>query len=135
VASKPAWITEYPSYEQIVNSWGWPVEAFETFGSYQGDHLALLQEGQMRFGLIVFGYGSCSGCDWLEDVAPWDDEGDWQGVIDLSAKLREDIHWERTRADLTAWVDAHPENNWWCYDAEIATWLNRNLGTHLREDV
>lgn len=130
--SKPAWAGTYgPSYEEIVNSWGYQVEEFETFGSYQGDHLALVKNGA-AIGLIVFGYGSCSGCDELEAITPYsDDEADWSPVIEFAEKLRGDIHWEGDRDQLREWVDATPENHWWSYDDEIAKWLNAELGTSL----
>lgn len=136
MSAKPEWAGEHgTSYEQIVGSWGYDVLEFETFGSYQGDHLALLRRGE-EVGLIVFGYGSCSGCDELESIAPswWDDDdpGDWRPVIDLSDRLRKSVHWSPSRDDLREWIDATPENHWWSYEDEIARWLNANLATSLR---
>ena len=42
-----------------------PLLAYETFGSYQGDYIVVLDAGDS---LEVYkgSYGSCSGCDWLE---------------------------------------------------------------------
>jgi hypothetical protein len=133
-SNKPAWAGEYgPSYEDIVRSWPYEVLDFETFGSYQGDHLALLKNGD-AIGLVVFGYGSCSGCDKLEAITPWDDDedSDWQPLIDFAATLRDAIHWEGDRDQLREWIDARPENNWWSYDNEISKWLNANLSTSLK---
>ena len=136
MSNKPAWASEYVTYEDIVKSWGWRVLNFETFGSYQGDHLALLERpGQV--GLIVFGYGSCSGCDELDAITPWDyddEPGDWTPVIDFAAQLRDAVHWEPSRDALRDWIDASPENRWWSYDAEIAAWLNSNLNTSLKRE-
>jgi hypothetical protein len=131
MTSKPAWASAYPTYEEIVDSWGYVVHAFETFGSYQGDHVALI-EGEPGVGLIVFGYGSCSGCDELEAIAPYGEDEDWQPVIDFAARLREGVHWEPSRGALRDWVNARPENHWWSCDEEIARWLNATLGTSLK---
>lgn len=137
MSNKPAWASEYVSYEDIVKSWGWTVLNFETFGSYQGDHLALLERGA-EVGLIVFGYGSCSGCDELESITPYGyDEGepvDWSPVTNFATQLRESVHWESSRDALRNWIDAHPENHWWSYDDEISGWLNTNLGTSLKRE-
>lgn len=133
MTNKPAWASDYIGYEDIVKSWGWTVLNFETFGSYQGDHLALLQRGN-EIGLVVFGYGSCSGCDVLQAITPWehDDEPvDWTPVITFARELSDSVHWEPSRDALRDWIDEHPENHWWSYDDEISSWLNRALATHL----
>jgi len=46
--------------------------AFEMFGSYQGDWIAVLDAGE-NLELWKGYYGSCSGCDWLEANAGWGD--------------------------------------------------------------
>lgn len=38
----------------------------EYFGSYQGDAFFVVEGPGDTVGLIVVGYGSCSGCDWYE---------------------------------------------------------------------
>lgn len=40
--------------------------SFETDNGYQGDYCAVLTDGERLF-YYVDSYGSCSGCDWLED--------------------------------------------------------------------
>ncbi len=40
--------------------------SFEDDGGYQGDYCAVLSDGERLF-YYVDSYGSCSGCDWLED--------------------------------------------------------------------
>ena len=133
MTNKPAWASEYVTYKDIVKSWGWTIVHFETFGSYQGDHLALLHRGT-ETGLMVFGYGSCSGCDELQGVTPWahdDEPADWSPVINLATRLRDSVHWEPSQDALRRWVDETPENHWWSYNDEIASWLNRTLSTHL----
>lgn len=57
--------------EGIVALAGGTILASEYFGSYQGDWLARTTVGWLRDG-----YGSCSGCDWIEDMEserldPW----------------------------------------------------------------
>lgn len=89
-------------------------------------------------GLVIFGYGSCSGCDALEAYQPshWSCEDgactcDWTQVIELARSLQESIHWDISRADLGVWVTENPENYWWSYDDDIKSWLDFELDTDL----
>lgn len=41
------------------------------FGSYQGDYIITLANGD-TIELYKGGYGSCSGCDWLEAEKDWE---------------------------------------------------------------
>ena len=44
--------------------------AYQTYGSYQGEYLAVLEDnGVYKF--YIDSYGSCSGCDWLEAEQDW----------------------------------------------------------------
>lgn len=47
--------------------------SYNEFGSYQGDWIACLENGD-SIELWKGGYGSCSGCDWIQAVYSWDDE-------------------------------------------------------------
>lgn len=53
-------------YEPMLASLGGAVAVYESDGEYQGDSYALLRDGA-RVGFLVFGWGSCSGCDALQD--------------------------------------------------------------------
>ena len=127
---KPEWVSgEYGmSYDEIVSSWGYQLVDSEAFGDYQGDYAYLLRDGD-RHGLVVIGYGSCSGCDALQSVEPWEEDGDWSGVVELADELRKDIHWEDSKAALMAWVSGHPERHWWSYEDEMKKWLNGHGAT------
>jgi len=47
--------------------------SYEEDGGYQGEYKVILTDGNRDF--YFFGsYGSCSGCDWLEDVRDWDND-------------------------------------------------------------
>lgn len=124
---KPAWLPDddYPEYEHIVKSWGYEITDAQAFGSYQGDIVYLLKDGD-RHGLVVIGYGSCSGCDALEAATPYGNNADWSPLIELAAELKRDIHWENTHKALMEWANTAPENHWWAYDDDMIEWLNRH---------
>ena len=49
---------------------GYDLVSFERDGGYQGDYCAVLTDGERLF-YYIDSYGSCSGCDWLEDKGSW----------------------------------------------------------------
>lgn len=48
-----------------------PLLKYKTFGSYQGDYIAVLG-GEESVEIYKGSYGSCSGCDWLEGEKDWE---------------------------------------------------------------
>jgi hypothetical protein len=133
LSSKPVWWGSYGGdYRSMVADWGCTVLAFETCGSYQGDHVVLLADGDRR-GYLVIGYGSCSGCDSLEAMsssAPWDydDEDDedvppfdWTEINQFSTDTRGTVHWEDSAPQLAVWLQGRLEadNDWWSFDDEV----------------
>jgi hypothetical protein len=55
------------SHQEILRQQGFSITAFETFGDYQGDYAAIVEKNG-KVGLVIIGYGSCSGCDALEGI-------------------------------------------------------------------
>lgn len=127
VMNKPVWITEeYPSYDQIIKSFGHAIMDKETFGDYQGDYVYILKNKHTgEIGYIVIGYGSCSGCDRLQSA--YDDhwhnkdeecDCDWEELIHLRDSIESGIHWEAPENRLIG-------NDWWLYDKELYEWLSK----------
>ena len=56
----------FSSYQALVESYGYEVLDSITLGSYQGDIVMVVGDMAGKYGLLVTGYGSCSGCDALE---------------------------------------------------------------------
>lgn len=78
----------YPSYETLVACFGEIVVSVAD-NDYQGDTRYLLRAPDGRWGILINGWGSCSGCDALEACS---------GHEDL-AKLREGL------GAATKWFD------------------------------
>lgn len=108
-------IDSYPSWDGIVSSWPYEVVDFSTFGSYQGDHTVLLRDGD-RWGWIVIGYGSCSGCDALEAAADWGDPYWNDDVVRLAESAREGVRWG-SATELADYLESNlQENDWYYYE-------------------
>jgi len=99
----------YPDLEEEFG-WGGPgdygplLESFEyeillqvDDGDYQGDSRLLLRDGN-RYGLLVFGWGSCSGCDALQACSSIKD------IEELRDGLHGDIIWKDSREEMLEFV-------------------------------
>lgn len=118
---KPLWAGEnYTTYGDIINSFGYEVVIEKDFGDYQGDFCYILKDGN-RIGYLIVGYGSCSGCDALQDAEPFcmcetDCVCDWSRVVNLRNSLLREVKWESPE-------NALPENQWWLYEDRMKDWL------------
>jgi hypothetical protein len=75
-----------PSYRELIDSFETKVLMEKHDDDYQGDSFYLLTDGE-RYGILVFGWGSCSGCDGLEAC------GSREEVIQLRDGLWNSITW------------------------------------------
>ncbi len=82
---------EYPyyGYADLLDSFELDEVLSGCAGDYQGDLFSLFKDGS-KYGYLVFGYGSCSGCDTLEAVQM--DEG-YEGIKTLRDSLFGRIKW------------------------------------------
>ena len=94
------------------DNWGWSdygpmLKSFgeiiceQSFGSYQGDTLAILFDDG-KYGYILFGWGSCSGCDALQACY-----GDMDKLNDLAKRMWDSIVWYDTPQELIGWIKSH----------------------------
>lgn len=77
-------------YDDLVTSFGYKILDKLDEGSYQGTFIYLLQRPDMSpsmYGLLLVGYGSCSGCDSLQACATYKE------VVELRDSLYDDIKW------------------------------------------
>lgn len=64
------------------------------FGSYQGDYIFLV-EGASNYGIVIAGYGSCTGCDALEAAVygnAYSSGPDLAALDSLAEELRNSAH-------------------------------------------
>ena len=80
---------DYDYGELVATMPGYVLHSFDV-GDYQGDTFYLLKDGT-RYGVLVFGYGSCSGCDALQGC-----ESDVQRVTELRNDMYNSIVWRES---------------------------------------
>jgi hypothetical protein len=102
-------------YEKLVTLYGLPVLYEWEEPYYQGDGVFILQGEDGRIGLMVYGFGSCSGCDALQACSTTQD------VADLANEMFEGTRWFDDKEAMRAFID-DPEsklNDWWMNDRAI----------------
>ena len=124
----------YPTYELLIESAGLEIVDSMCFGAYQGDEVVLVKKDD-KYGILIFGYGSCTGCDALQ--AAWDDDESWEkehayteenmgNLIALRDSLVGNIRWTNGRLTLKGLVrklNQNKENYWYMHDTEIKDYV------------
>jgi thioredoxin-related protein len=88
------WISDYTP---IVESFGKVVVRVDE-DNYQGDSYVYYHEGD-KHGVLVFGWGSCSGCDALQACKSIKD------IEELIESLRKNIRWFDSASSLYNWIN------------------------------
>lgn len=99
------------AYEPMVEDVG-KIVLWHMCGDYQGDYHVLIEGEGGDFGYVSIGYGSCSGCDALQQCDTAEQIGD------LAASVQREIHWEADVAAMKKWL---LERDWevsWCWHYE-----------------
>lgn len=97
----------HPNYEALVSRMG-EILISSHDDDYQGDSYYILrnQDGT-RVGFLEFGWGSCSGCDWLESCDSYED---LQALFD---SLESKIYWFDSVTDFKTWESTHDWGGEW----------------------
>lgn len=90
---------KYPQweYEELVDSMGVKVLHSVDIGQYEGDTMSLVKEG-CRYGLLVYGWGSCSGCDAAQGCRTVKE------ATELRDQIWNEIHWEDSKKSMHKYI-------------------------------
>jgi len=94
-----------PRMEELIKSTNSDVINTTYLGNYSGDALMILRRDN-KFGLLIFGYGSCSGCDALKAC------NDYKDLYNLREALHKSVIWK----EYTEFVEYLKDKDW---DAEF----------------
>lgn len=117
--------------------WGWSdyqpmLEAFGTIAIqvddhyYQGDS-RLLYDNDGKIGFLMFGWGSCSGCDALQAC------NTIEQVQALCDDLQDDIRWFDNRKEALEWFCTHDWEGDYSWYAEETKEFVRKCIEYLKE--
>lgn len=103
------------NYEPMVEAFGRTICSVDT-DDYQGDSFRLLADGDepdQKYGLMVFGWGSCSGCDALQACASVKE------LQELMDHLQDQIRWFADKESLLKFMMEHDwEGDWHWHRSE-----------------
>jgi hypothetical protein len=94
----------YLGYEDMVEAFGRRLLAASDTDSSEGDSYRLIADGDepdQRYGILIFGWGSCSGCDALEGCSYITE------VQELANDLQDSIKWFPNKEALREYVQSH----------------------------
>lgn len=112
---------KYSSYEDLVESFEVETLLMKDIGDYQGDYYFLLRDGD-RYGYFIFGYGSCSGCDYLQSCY-----GDIGEITSYRDELWNSIAW-KSRAEMYEYFLAKDEKlEWWGHSSDYVKFKEQVL--------
>lgn len=84
-------------YNPLLQSYGYDIILQVDDQGYEGDTRVIFRDGN-RYGLLIFGWGSCSGCDALQACTTL------QEVEELRKHLHDKIKWG-TAAELLEYIE------------------------------
>lgn len=118
-------------YDDLVLTFTDEIVSLKEFGSYQGDYVYRVKRDGKE-GLLVVGYGSCSGCDALQAALGYAyEEVDFltklPDVEALADQLEGDIIWSATSLgeSMVARVESKHQGDWWGHEADLYRYLIR----------
>jgi len=125
------------NYHSLLELCGAKVIAFETFGDYQGTWIAKVKYND-KIGYVEGSYGSCSGCDSLQDILMnHNSTGDtyhWfepentncNSCVEIEQLLKNmSIVYLEGLEDFQTTISRHIENSEWDLESEnIVKWMH-----------
>jgi hypothetical protein len=103
---------DFRNYEMIVDSFELGILIEVEDDDYQGDSFFLLRDHE-KYGILIFGWGSCSGCDPLDEIC---DSFKGSKFIEEMTKFRDDMYdsivW-RSREEIVEYISEKNFNFEW----------------------
>lgn len=109
VYPEPDWRGYFSEYDPLLASFGYEIVLKVDDDDYQGDSRILYRDGQ-RFGILTFGWGSCSGCDALQAC------DNLEEVEELRADLHSQIKWFASPSEALHYINTHDWEGDYCWN-------------------
>lgn len=107
------------NYDDLIKSCNLKIVNKERFGSYQGDIFYLVKD-ENRYGFVVVGFGSCSGCDALYSCTTLDE------LSLLRDKIYSNITWRNSKKGIINYLeekDHSKEYYFWLEKSDIKKFI------------
>ena len=121
-------IYEYdPILTYLADKYGGKVEYRKELDIYQGDEFVLMSssnDSDTWYRVLVFGFGSCTGCDALQSCKSYEE------IDNIITSFDSSIGYFNNVDELKEYVndEYHRENNWWMFNetfrVEVRAYIN-----------
>lgn len=91
---------QWYGYQPLLNSFGKIVIQIED-NDWQGDSRILYKDGRKKIGFLMFGWGSCSGCDEFYGCNTFEE------AEEFSNELESKIIWFENKKEALKWFRTH----------------------------
>jgi thioredoxin-related protein len=106
-----SWFDSPYDYTPMLDSFGFEKLLQVDDSDYQGDSRVLYKDDN-RYGILIFGWGSCSGCDALQGCESFKE------LEDLQKELFDQIKWFESKEELLKYLTTHDWEGDYCWHAE-----------------
>ncbi|QSQ10590.1 hypothetical protein H0A61_03000 [Koleobacter methoxysyntrophicus] len=115
-------------YRPLLESFGYKILLQVDDDGYQGDTRVLFKDGN-RYGLLIFGWGSCSGCDALQACSSYEE------IDELRQQLHNDIKWG-TAEELLEYIQGKDwELEWAWHEEETREFIRKAIEILQQEKI
>lgn len=105
-------------YTPLLESFGYEILLQVDDEDYQGDSRLIFKNGD-KYGLLIFGWGSCSGCDALQACESYEE------IDELRHELLNDIKWFNSAKEFLDYITHHDWTLEFCwYRKEFKEFIN-----------
>ena len=87
---------------------------------YQGDS-RILFDNEDNYGILIFGWGSCSGCDALQRCESWEE------LTELYDELLYSVTWFDTKEECIDYLNTHDWEGDFCWNEKTREFINRAI--------
>ncbi len=98
-------------YNPLLRSFGHEILLQVDDEDYQGDSRLVFKDGN-RHGLLIFGWGSCSGCDALQAC------DSLKEVDELRSQLKSEIIWKDSKSELHQFIKDRDWETQYCWHSD-----------------
>ena len=100
---------QWYGYQPLLNSFGKIVIQIED-NDYEGDSRILYKDDYKGLGFLMFGWGSCSGCDEFYGCNTFEE------AEEFSNELESKIIWFKNKKEALKWFRTHDWEGDWSYN-------------------
>ena len=111
--------SSWSNYIPLLRSMGFSILLTVDDNEYQGDSRVLFEDGD-QYGILFFGWGSCSGCDALQACESYED------LEKLRTELLDDIRWG-TAEETLKYLKEHDWEGDYSWGKETRMFLRRSV--------